>query len=157
MSDPTEDRPNISLHPPTVLFSALIVGFVVRAFAGGWLPLPPVVGEALGGAMLLAGLAIAVAAVSAFAEGGETLQPATPSHQLFTKGPYSFSRNPIYLAMVLVGVGFGLATLNLWIILTTLAAGVIFNFFVIPSEEKYLARRFGSEFEDYRRRVRRWL
>lgn len=157
MNDAGEDHPHVSVHPPTLFASALMIGFVVRLFAGGWLPAPAVVGEALGGAALLAGLSIAVAAVSAFAEAGETLPPATPSRRLLTKGPYGFSRNPIYLAMVLLGVGFGLATLDLWIILTTLGAGAILNFFVIPPEEKYLARRFGAEFEDYRRRVRRWL
>lgn len=158
MNDMMEDRPEVALHPPTIFVSALIIGFVVRLFAGGWLSfVPRIVGEALGGAMLLAGLAIAVASVSAFAEAGETLPPGTPSRQLLTRGPYSFSRNPIYLAMALIGVGFGAATLNLWMILATLGAAALLHFFVIQPEEAYLARRFGAAFEDYRRRVRRWI
>lgn len=157
MTGSDEDRPEVLLHPPTVFLSALIIGFVIRAFAGGWLPLPDLAAEGLGGLMMLVALAAAVMSISAFAESGETLRPATPSYQLFTGGAFQYTRNPIYLAMVLFGVGFGLATLNLWIILTSILTGVIFNFFVIPQEEGYLARRFGGEYEDYRRKVRRWI
>ncbi len=157
MNESCEDKPDISLHPPTIFISALLIGFIIRAFAGGWLPLPHLVAEALGGVMLLGSLMLAVGAISAFAEAGETLRPATPAHQLFTAGPYRFSRNPIYLAMVVFGAGFGVATLNLWVIMMSFATGAIFNFFVIPEEERYLARRFGPEFEQYRQRTRRWL
>jgi len=83
--------------------------------------------------------------------------PATPASELFQKGPYKFSRNPIYLAMVVFGAGFGIATSNVWIIVTTAIVGLIFHFFVILPEERYLARRFGAEYDAYRSRVRRWI
>lgn len=157
MTDTMEDHPDVSIHPPTILFAALIIGFTIRVFIGGWLPFSRVFAEGFGGLIMLGGLGLAIASISAFAEAGETLRPATPSHQLFTGGAYKYSRNPIYLAMVLFGVGFGVATLNLWIILTTIGAGVIFNFFVIPGEEAYLKRRFGDEFTAYKAKVRRWV
>jgi len=152
-----EDQPDVSIHPPTVFFSALLIGFIIRVFAGGWLAIPRVLAEGVGGLMVVAALGISISAISSFAESGETLKPSTPSRQLFTNGPYKRSRNPIYLAMVVFGAGFGVATLNLWIILTSVITAVIFNFFVIPQEEDYLARRFGAEYADYRRNVRRWL
>lgn len=156
MSALPEDHPDVSLHPPTIFAAALIIGFIIRVFAGGWLPLPELLAEAIGGLLLLTGLGFAVAAISAFAEAGETLPPATPSRQLFTDGVYRYSRNPIYLAMVLFGVGFGVATQNLWIVLTTISAGVILNYFVIPPEEAYLSRRFGPEYDHYKTKTRRW-
>ncbi len=158
MSDRLEDRPDVGLHPPTIFFAALLLGYVLRVFLGGWLGfLPRVAAEGLGGLLVLAGLGLAIAATSAFAEGGETLRPSTPSNQLFTSGPFRYSRNPIYLAMVVFGVGFGVATLNLWTILLSIGAGILFNFLVIPREEEYLARRFGDEFATYKASVRRWL
>lgn len=157
MTGMEDDRPAVSIHPPTLFFSALIIGFIIRIFAGGWMPLPDIAAEAAGGVMMLAALVVVVASVSAFAEAGEQLPPATPSHQLLTAGMYARSRNPIYLAMVLFGAGFGVTTENLWIVLTTALAGVIINFFVIPQEEEYLTRRFGGDYEDYRRKVRRWI
>ncbi len=157
MTNPSQDHPDVSIHPPTVFFSGLIIGFILRAFIGGWLPLPRIFAEAVGGLTMLVSLSVVIASITAFAESGETLRPATPSHQLFTDGIYQRSRNPIYLAMVLFGIGFGIATLNIWIVGTSLLTGVVLNFLVIPQEELYLTRRFGADYEDYCHKVRRWL
>lgn len=157
MTEEQEDKPNVSLHPPTVFCIALVLGYTIRLFAGGFLALPEALAEGLGLGLMIFALAMSLRAVMDFAESGEKLPPATASRQLFTDGAFRYSRNPIYLSMMLFGVGFGLATLNLWIMLTTIAAGVVFNYFVIPQEEAYLARRFGVEYDQYRGRVRRWL
>ncbi len=158
MTDPKdEDHPSVSIHPPTVLFAALVLGYVIRLFAGGRLPLPRAFAEGVGGALILVSLGIVISAVSRFAEEGETLKPDAPSRSLLREGPYRFSRNPIYLAMMLFGAGFGIATSNIWIILATLSAGVMFHFLVIKPEENYLSRRFGEEYDEYRRNVRRWI
>ena len=153
----TEDKPDVGIHPPTLFFAALIVGYTIRVFVGGFLPLPGLIAEAVGGLMMLASLMAMVGGVSAFSEKAEELRPATPSKSLLTDGPYRYSRNPIYLGMVLFGAGFGLATENLWIILTTAAAGLIINFLVIPQEEAYLERRFGVDYREFKERVRRWV
>ena len=152
-----EDRPSVWLHPPTVMMIALVTGYIARIFLGGGMPLPRAFAEGVGGLLILIALGIITSAVSAFAAGGETLKPDTPSKQLFINGPYRFSRNPIYLAMMLFGAGFGVATSNLWIILTTAIAGLLFHFFVILPEERYLTDKFGDEYEEYKKAVRRWI
>ena len=158
MSDRLEDHPDVSIHPPTVFLSAFLMGFVLRVFLGGALDfMPRVFAEGVGYLLLIASLVLITSAVSAFAEGGETLRPATPSNQLFTGGPFRFSRNPIYLAMVLFGIGLGVMTLNLWTMVLSVIAGVIVNFLVIPREEEYLARRFGEDYRLYKSKVRRWI
>ncbi len=154
---PIEDRPDVKLHPPTALFFALIAGYLIRLFAGGRLPIPRAFAEGLGGLMIILALGLVLSSVQIFAEKGQGLRPATPAGELFQKGPYKFSRNPIYLAMVIFGTGFGIATSNVWIIVTTAIVGLIFHFFVILPEERYLARRFGAEYDAYRSRVRRWI
>ena len=152
-----EDRPSVPIHPPTVLFAALVLGYVIRLFVGGRMPLPRAFAEGVGGALILVSLGLVISAVSRFAEEGETLKPDTPSRSLLREGPYRFSRNPIYLAMMLFGTGFGVATSNIWIILTTLSFGVLLHFLVIKPEENYLSRRFGEEYDEYKRIVRRWI
>ena len=140
-----------------MFFFALVVGYVIRLMAGGLSPLPPAVGEGVGGLLLLAGVAFMVRSVMIFADAGETLPPNTPARQLLVEGPYRFSRNPIYLAMALICGGFGLATSNLWIVLTTVAAGAVTHYFVIRPEEAYLAERFGDAYDAYAKKVRRWI
>lgn len=157
MTDLIEDKPDVHLHPPSLFISALIVGFIIRFFAGGMLPIPKLAAEGIGSLLLLSALVIAVSAVSAFAESGESLPPATPSKALLTNGMYHYSRNPIYLAMMLFGIGLGIATLNLWTVITTIIAGVIINFFVIPQEEAYLERKFGIDYKEFCERTRRWV
>ncbi|MGE0183197.1 MAG: isoprenylcysteine carboxylmethyltransferase family protein [Parvularculaceae bacterium] len=153
----TEDRPAVRLHPPTTLFFALIAGYVIRLFAGGRMPIPRAFAEGLGGLMIIIGIGLILSSVRIFAEKGQALKPATPASALFLQGPYKFSRNPIYLAMMIFGAGFGIATSNVWIIVTTAIVGVIFHFFVILPEERYLARRFGADYDAYKVRVRRWI
>ena len=150
------DKPAVKLHPPTVLFLALVAGYVIRLFVGGRMPLPRAFAEGLGGLLIIVSLGLVLSAVSIFAEKGQGLRPATPASALFQKGVYKFSRNPIYLAMVLFGAGFGVATSNVWIIVTTAVAGPIFHFMVILPEEAYLARKFGDEYAAYKAKVRRW-
>jgi protein-S-isoprenylcysteine O-methyltransferase Ste14 len=156
-SSADEDKPAVKLHPPTVFFLALVFGYIIRLFAGGRMPIPRAFAEGFGGLFIIVSLALVLSAVSIFAEKGQGLRPATPASDLFQKGVYKFSRNPIYLAMVLFGSGFGIATSNVWIIVTTAIAGLILNFLVIKPEEDYLARKFGEEYDAYKGRVRRWL
>jgi protein-S-isoprenylcysteine O-methyltransferase Ste14 len=151
------DRPAVSLHPPTILFIALVAGYVIRLFVGGRLPLPRAFAEGLGGLLIIVALGLLTAAMRVFVEHAQPLLPATPAKALFQKGPYKFTRNPIYLAMMLFGAGFGVATSNVWIIITTALAGVLFHFVVILPEEAYLERKFGGEYAAYKGRVRRWV
>jgi protein-S-isoprenylcysteine O-methyltransferase Ste14 len=63
----------------------------------------------------------------------------------------------MYLGMALTVAGLGLLTDVGWLLVSALAAALIVDRAVIPREEAYLERRFGAAYDDYRRRVRRWL
>lgn len=152
-----EDRPRTFIHPPAVFLVAMVSGYILRIFFDGRLALPRAFAEGLGGLLMLAAMAVFSGAIMAFAAGDETLRPSTPSKQLFTKGVYAFTRNPIYLAMMLFGLGFAIATSNMWIILTTAIAGLLLHFFVIKPEERYLEDRFDEEYLTYKKSTRRWI
>ncbi|MBI1392688.1 MAG: hypothetical protein GC152_08105 [Alphaproteobacteria bacterium] len=152
-----EDRPKTFFHPPSLMMGAVAVGFAMRLVWGGFMPLPRAVGEGAGIVLALGGVSLLTQSIRFFLEHGETLRPDTPSTALLRAGPFARSRNPIYVAMALIGAGLGFATLNVFILATTAIAVALLHFFVILPEEAYLERRFGAEYVAYKTSVRRWI
>ena len=86
-----------------------------------------------------------------------TIIPFGTASNLITRGPYRFTRNPMYLSLVLVYIGVaGMLTL-VWPLLLLPLPVVIINTIVIPFEEARLQDVFGAEFAQYCSNVRRWL
>ena len=106
-----------------------------------------------------AALIIGLSAVFGFHRAKTTVNPLKPeaSTALVTGGIYQWTRNPMYLAMLLVLVAWACIVSN-WASLAMLPLFVAYlNRFQIGPEERALHARFGAEFESYRRKVRRWL
>ena len=89
--------------------------------------------------------------------GRGTLAPWSPPKHLVTVGLYKFSRNPMYIAVLLILCGWALAfqSRSLWIYAAAVA--IAFHLRIVFYEEPWLARTHGGEWDEYRRRVRRWL
>jgi protein-S-isoprenylcysteine O-methyltransferase Ste14 len=112
-----------------------------------------------GGGLLVAGavLGLGLWPVVMFRRSGQSELPWTPTPSIVERGPYRFTRNPMYLHMVLVCVGVAVILSNVWILaLTPLCAWALQHFAIRP-EEEYLERKFGAGYLEYRHRVRRWL
>jgi protein-S-isoprenylcysteine O-methyltransferase Ste14 len=85
-----------------------------------------------------------------------TTTPGEAPNNLVTTGPYRFTRNPMYLGLVLAYLGEqGMLVLAWPLLFLVLTIGYV-NWFVIPVEETSL-RAFGRAYEAYRARVRRWI
>jgi len=76
---------------------------------------------------------------------------------LVTRGPFRYSRNPIYVGYTLMTIGFGFLTGNSWFLVMAIAAAITTNMIAIRREEMYLLARFGTDFERYCKTTRRWL
>ena len=105
-----------------------------------------------------AGLVLMYRTITLFARAGEgTLAPWDPTHKLVVRGPYRYVRNPMITGVFCVLLGeaalFGSRAILAWAG-AFLAVNVIWFPLV---EEPGLARRFGPEYEEYRRHVSRWL
>jgi protein-S-isoprenylcysteine O-methyltransferase Ste14 len=88
---------------------------------------------------------------------GQSENPWKPTTEIVNRGPFRFTRNPMYLQMVLVCIGFAIILANVWILLLTpVGAWVLYRFAILP-EEAYLERKFREKYLSYKRRVRRWL
>ena len=74
-----------------------------------------------------------------------------------TDGLYSFSRNPIYLALSAIYAGIGFLAGNIWILALLGPTLAVVRIGVISREELYLEGKFGRRYTDYKGSVRRWL
>ncbi|MFE1878150.1 methyltransferase family protein [Streptomyces diastatochromogenes] len=114
-----------------------------------WLPL-----RLLGLVPLAAGTAVILESFTRFAlEGLGTPSPIAPPARLVVSGPYRYVRNPIYLAVVAVLCGQGLLLARPVLFAYAAGAWVLTWAFVRWDEEPGLVRRFGAEYERYRRAV----
>jgi len=114
--------------------------------------------SAIGGILILmAGLGVIASARIHFSRTGQSPIPWKPSPELILKGPYRFTRNPMYLGVTLFELGLGLAVNNLWISLFAAPALLTVHFMAVRPEERYLSEKFGESYKAYLARVRRYL
>jgi protein-S-isoprenylcysteine O-methyltransferase Ste14 len=88
---------------------------------------------------------------------GTNVDPREPTTAIVTGGPYRFTRNPLYLSMTLVYAGITALANALPAALLLPAVLAFMRRGVIEREERYLERKFGDEYMDYKARVRRWI
>lgn len=108
-------------------------------------------------AIMIGGLVLASAARRKFLEVDTSVQLQGESHSLVTDGPFRFSRNPMYLGMLLWMLGLAILLGSLSAFILPLVLFLIMNFVMIPMEEKRMLEVSGKAYLDYKTRVRRWL
>jgi protein-S-isoprenylcysteine O-methyltransferase Ste14 len=155
-STPERDISGVIAPPPLIFLAGLGLGFALEALLPGS-DVPDVLAWILGGALLLAGIALLFVFEREFQRKKTAANPWRPTTAIATDGPYRFTRNPAYVGMALVYVGIALCSQALWVLLPLPIVLVIIDRGVIAREERYLERKFGQEYLDYKGRVRRWV
>lgn len=104
-------------------------------------------------------LGLFIGALNAFKKARTTVNPHDPSKSsaLLTEGVFSISRNPLYLAMLLILICWGLWLGNLASIVLSSGFVLYLTPLQIIPEERALQAKFGDEFSEYKRQVRRWI
>lgn len=107
----------------------------------------------------LTGLAISVISMVAFRRAQTTMDPKHPASasNLISSGIYRYSRNPMYLGVLLVLAGWGIYLGNVLSLLCLLIFVAYITLFQIIPEERLLSEKFGVAFDNYKSEVRRWL
>ena len=80
-----------------------------------------------------------------------------PTTTIVATGAFLFTRNPVYLSMIMLGVGIGMMFNSPWAFLLTIPMGSALCLAVIRPEENYLKAKFCGVFRAYRARVPRWF
>ena len=114
--------------------------------------------KALGLVVLLAGAVLVIETTARFAlQGRGTPAPWAPPERFVERGSYRFVRSPMYLGVILLILGQALLLGREVLFAWAAVAWLIFESFLVFYEEPGLRRRFGESYDDYRRRVRRWI
>jgi protein-S-isoprenylcysteine O-methyltransferase Ste14 len=150
------DTAGVVAPPPLVYLAGLAAGFALEALLPGS-SVPAAVRWIAGGLAVLAGIALQTTFIAAFRRKGTAVEPWKPTTAVVTTGPYRLTRNPAYLGMALIYIGIALLSDALWVLVPLPLVIAVIERGVIAREERYLERKFGSEYLDYKRRVRRWI
>jgi len=156
-SDATQEVANLGMaRPPLVYGAAIATGLLLEL---GWpLPfLPRIVAALLGSLLVVVAIVVFLYSMRKFQTAGTPVPGNKPTTVIVRTGPYRFSRNPIYLAFSIFQLGIASWVSSVWLIVTLIAAVAVMASVVIPREERYLERRFGADYLDYKRSVRRWV
>jgi len=154
------DAASVRVFPPAVPLLTVIIGIGLNRL---WPIGAPFEFEApgrywIGGAIVVSAvLGLGLWSVVLVRKSGQSENPWKPTTQIIRSGPFRITRNPMYLQMVLVCLGFAVALMNLWIVILTPVCAWLLQRLAILPEEIYLERKFGEAYLDYKRRVRRWL
>jgi protein-S-isoprenylcysteine O-methyltransferase Ste14 len=145
-----------TLYPPVYFFAACAAMVACHVLFPLVRVLSPPITYA-GVALIVAGFALALIANYRFVRAGTTVKPFRQSSAVVSNGPFHYSRNPMYLGMLL-------ALFGLFVLLGTLSSIIVIPVFYwvivtqfVRREERHMEKQFGSVYLDYKRRVRRWL
>jgi protein-S-isoprenylcysteine O-methyltransferase Ste14 len=150
-----------------VLGSAIFVLFGGPTIVAGLVPWlltrweaddPPTALRVIGAVLIAGGGVLVLETTARFAlQGRGTPAPFAAPERFVAHGSYRVVRNPMYVGVLALIVGQALLLEREVLLGWAGVAAVIFQLFVVFHEEPELGKRFGSEYEDYRRRVGRWL
>ena len=144
--------------PPFIYLISIIAGIIVNlAWRIKIFPYSGIPRIILGIAVILIAISIFINAFKALEKAKTPIQPYKPTLKIVKQGPYSFSRNPVYLSFSLAQIGFALLLNNLWVLIALIPAILAIHYGVILREEKYLENKFGKEYISYKKSVSRWI
>jgi protein-S-isoprenylcysteine O-methyltransferase Ste14 len=161
----TRERPSWGAIIGTIVFVAVVPGTVVGLvpyWFSGWRLGPPLLATPLtrwlGVVFIAVGLPLFADFVIRFVrEGLGTPAPIAPTRHLVMGGPYRYTRNPGYVAVIAMLVGQALLFAQTQLLVYAVAVAAGFHLFVLLYEEPTLRQSYGAEYDVYCRQVPRWV
>ena len=154
----SDDNPNVVARPPYLFLGAIAIGAAIDVF---WpVPMFPDIPQlAVGLPLIGAGLGVMIAAMRRLGRAGTNVPTYLPTRALVKSGPYRYSRTPIYVALALIhiGIGIGFGADSVWVLAMLPPLLPVNRWGVVGREERYLADKFGDEYQRYKTAVPRWF
>jgi protein-S-isoprenylcysteine O-methyltransferase Ste14 len=150
------DRADVNVLPPLVLLGFLGLESLVAVLAP--MPALPVpVARLLGISVIIVSVVLLLLAIMEIARAKTPFDVRKPTTRIVTSGIFYITRNPVYLSMILLVIGIGLALNSVWSILLAAPMGSVLCLTIIRPEERYLEGKFGDAYRAYCAEAPRWL
>lgn len=149
-------RPQRFPWPPVHFAICVIAAFILCRIA----PLPIIASVyhvVIGLGLIALSAIIDIWAVLTLRAAKTAILPNRTAHHLVTRGPFRFTRNPVYLGYVGTLTGFGFLMADGWFFIAAICFIITTTLVSIRREEMHLLARFGVDFENYCKRTRRWI
>ncbi|HKA33203.1 MAG TPA: isoprenylcysteine carboxylmethyltransferase family protein [Candidatus Binatia bacterium] len=148
------DNPGVIAPPPLMYAGVFLIALALRRLE----PLP-IFGRVFwpGLALTALGVALAIWGRNTLVAAGTNVNPYRPSTAIVDSGPYRFTRNPLYVSLMLMYAGLTLAFDTWWGFILLAPVLIVMHLGVIRREERYLEGKFGESYRRYRDNVRRYL
>lgn len=138
---------------------SLVLGLLLEQFLSlsFYRTIDPVMRHVVGAPLLVLGTLIVYLGKLELARCQQPSAPGQPTTRLVKSGVFNYSRNPLYVGIAIAFVGLAIATDKPWWLFLTIPTLWAAQWLLVLPEERYLEQRFGEEYRQYKRAVRRWL
>ena len=150
------DRAGVITFPPLLFISTFAVAMLLR-FLFPTPVLSSLAAFGVGLVVMLIGLPILLLSFRQMTRNKTTINPSGATTRIVGDGMYAYTRNPMYLALMLLYTGGCIMANAWWGLLLLIPLLMMVQKGVVEREEEYLTRKFGDEYLRYKDRVRRWL
>jgi protein-S-isoprenylcysteine O-methyltransferase Ste14 len=152
-----KDSPGVIAPPPLIFLSGLISGGIVHWFFPVYIFPPLFVVKIAGALLIVGGLGIILDVHLKMKRARTNIEPWKPTTKIISDGIYAYSRNPVYVAMLLIYLGAVFVFNSFWFLPFLILVLLVMHYGVIIREESYLEGKFGEEYRQYKKRIRRWI
>lgn len=158
MGNELNDNAAIRIPPPLFFFACLGIGLLLEYLIPIHLVsislIPRVI---IGGTFILASIYFALSGFVVLIKYKTPFDTAKSTIKIVQDGSFRFSRNPLYLSLLLLLFGISVLIVSLWLFFSIPILYILFLFKAVKPEENYLAQKFGDEYLNYSSKVRRWI
>lgn len=144
--------------PPIVFFALMLIGFICQ----GLFPLNFMINNwpsrlLIALPLFIASGLTAINALTIMKKNSTAVNFNNPTTKFIVAGSFRFTRNPLYLSLLLVMAGIAVVANSAWHLIAFIILFLFLNFGIVVLEEQYLENCFGKEYTQYKSRVRRWI
>ena len=154
----TKDCAAVRVPPPLYFIFCLGIAFLLEYLFPVTSGRPAlIIRVIIGGILIIASGCFAGSAFLVLIRNKTPFEPAKPTTMIVKDGPFRFSRNPMYLSLLILISGIAFLFCSIWQFIMIPVLFLLLHFCAVKPEESYLSLKFGEEYLAYKTRVRRWI